>query len=40
MSCHEHSCVTVNVCKSVGARSPGVGTKMWFVLISTSEAFS
>ena len=36
---HEHSCVIVNVCRQAGTWSPGVGTGMWFVLISISEAF-
>ena len=36
---HEHSCVIVNVCGQAGTWSPGVGTGMWFVLISISEAF-
>ena len=39
MDSHEHSCVTVNVCRQVGTWTPGVGMGMWFVLISISEAF-
>ena len=36
---HEHSCVIVNVCRQAGTWAPGVGTGMWFVMISISEAF-